>query len=130
MEIALSVRSKLEFVQGERPKPTDPVLHNKWKRCNDVIMTWLLNSVSKKVVRHILHAKDVASAWRILHNRYAGSNVSRKFYLKEVSNIRQGDLDIANYFEKLNAFWKELDAMSKRTGCEEDSDCNNCRESV
>ncbi|CAM8902807.1 unnamed protein product [Rhodiola kirilowii] len=108
MEIALSVRSKLEFVQGLRPKPTDATLATKWKRCNDVITTWLLNSLSKKVVSHILHAKDTASAWRILHSRYASSNVSRKFYLKkEVSNIKQGDLDIANYFEKLNAFWKE-----------------------
>ncbi|KAL9689696.1 hypothetical protein QQ045_010085 [Rhodiola kirilowii] len=128
MEIALSVRSKLDFVLGKQPKPTDPVLSAKWKRCNDVIMTWLLNSVSKKVVSHILHAKDVASAWRVLHNRYAGSNVSRKFYLKkDVSNIRQGDHDIANYFEKLNGFWKEIDAMSKRSGCEEDGDCNYCR---
>ncbi|CAM8984340.1 unnamed protein product [Rhodiola kirilowii] len=128
MEIALSVRSKLEFVQGERPKPTDAALAVKWKRCNDVVMTWLLNSVSKKVVSHILHAKDATTAWRILHNRYAGSNVSRKFYLKkEVSNIRQGDLDIANYFEKLNAFWKELDSMSKRISCDEDSECANCR---
>ncbi|KAL9688698.1 hypothetical protein QQ045_033122 [Rhodiola kirilowii] len=89
MEIALSVRAKLEFVEGKRPKPTDPALSVKWKRCNDVIMTWLLNSVSKKVVSHILHAKDVASAWHILHSRYVGLNVSRKFYVKkEISNIR------------------------------------------
>ncbi|KAL9659219.1 hypothetical protein QQ045_018697 [Rhodiola kirilowii] len=128
MEIALSVRSKLEFVQGLRPKPTDATLATKWKRCNDVITTWLLNSLSKKVVSHILHAKDTASAWRILHSSYASSNVSRKFYLKkEVSNIKQGDLDIANYFEKLNAFWKELESMSKRSSCDEDSTCADCR---
>ncbi|CAM8888862.1 unnamed protein product [Rhodiola kirilowii] len=128
MEIALSVRSKLEFVEGKRPKPTDPTLSVKWKRCNDVIMTWMLNSVSKKVVNHILHAKDAASAWRILHSRYAGSNVSRKFFVKkEISNIKQGDLDVASYFEKLNAYWKELDSMSKRSGCDEDSTCASCR---
>ncbi|KAL9684806.1 hypothetical protein QQ045_022247 [Rhodiola kirilowii] len=57
MEIALSIRSKLEFVLGEHPKPTDPAFSVKWKRCNDVIMTWLLNSVSNKVVSHILHAR-------------------------------------------------------------------------
>ncbi|CAM8880974.1 unnamed protein product [Rhodiola kirilowii] len=131
MEIALSVRSKLEFVLGKHPKPSDPALHSKWKRCNDVILTWLLNSVSKKIVNHILHAKDVAHAWRILHIRYAGSNVSRKFYLKkEVSNIKQGDMDVAGFFEKLNAYWKELDAMSKLVGCDEDSECSNCRISV
>ncbi|KAL9686915.1 hypothetical protein QQ045_031309 [Rhodiola kirilowii] len=129
MEITLSVCSKLEFVQGGHPKPADLALSVKWKRCNDVIMTWLLNLVSKKVVNHILHAKDVASAWRILHTRYAGSNVSRKFYLKkEICNINQGELDIAKFFEKLNAYWKELDALSKRFGCDEDSECANCRE--
>ncbi|CAM8930112.1 unnamed protein product [Rhodiola kirilowii] len=131
MEIALSVRAKLEFVEGKRPKPIDPTLSAKWKRCNDVIMTWLLNSVSKKVVSHILHAKDAATAWRILHSRYAGSNVSRKFYVKkEISNIRQGELDVANYFEKLNGYWKELDSLSKRTGCGEDNTCNDCKESA
>ncbi|CAM8903825.1 unnamed protein product [Rhodiola kirilowii] len=127
-EIALSVRSKLVFVLGKHSKSTDPTLSSKWKHCNDVIMAWLLNSVSKNVVSHILHAKDAASAWRILYTRYAGSNVSRKFYLKkEISNIKQGDLDVAYFFEKLNAYWKELDAMSKRIGCDEDGECNNCR---
>ncbi|CAM8895309.1 unnamed protein product [Rhodiola kirilowii] len=91
VEIAMSVQIKLDFVLGKHPKPTDHTLSSKWKHCNDVIMTWLLNSVSKKVVSHILHAKDAASVWHVLHTRYTGSNVSRKFYLKkEISNIKQG----------------------------------------
>ncbi|KAL9682259.1 hypothetical protein QQ045_014054 [Rhodiola kirilowii] len=89
MEIALSARSKLEFVNGKYPKPTEGIMVDKWQRCNDAIMSWLLASVSPIVHGQILHAKDVATALKILHTRYAGSNVSRKFSLKrDLGNMK------------------------------------------
>ncbi|CAM8883001.1 unnamed protein product [Rhodiola kirilowii] len=77
MEIALSGRSKLTFVQGKYPKPSDPVMVAKWQRCNDVLMSWLICSVSKKIVGEILHARDVMTAWETLQSSYAGTNLAR-----------------------------------------------------
>ncbi|CAM8928639.1 unnamed protein product [Rhodiola kirilowii] len=116
MEIALSARSKIGFVLGDHPRPEDPLLIPKWQRCNDVVMSWLISSVSKQIVGQILHSFDAADAWNTLHIRYAGSNLSRKFALKrDICNLMQGDMSIDAYFEKLTDYWGELDAMR---GCD------------
>ncbi|CAM8899731.1 unnamed protein product [Rhodiola kirilowii] len=77
MEIAMSGRSKLAFIQGKYPKPSDPVMAEKWQRCNDVLMSWLICSVSKKIVGEILHARDAMTAWETLQSSYAGTNLAR-----------------------------------------------------
>ncbi|KAL9676626.1 hypothetical protein QQ045_004842 [Rhodiola kirilowii] len=96
MRIALSTRLKLGFVEGEHPRPTDPNLQARWQRCNNVIMSWLLCSVSPDVTDQILDSTDVADAWNCLHMMYAGSNLSRKFALQqEIANLMQGTMKVA-----------------------------------
>ncbi|CAM8947931.1 unnamed protein product [Rhodiola kirilowii] len=132
IEIALSARLKLDFVLGRhsRPGDDDPMLA-KWQRCNDVVMSWLINSVSKQIVGQILHADDVAAAWQTLHVRYVGSNLSRKFSLKkDICNLLQGDMDIASYFDKLTNYWEELDAMRGRRSSVLGKNCVECRENL
>ncbi|KAL9691886.1 hypothetical protein QQ045_012313 [Rhodiola kirilowii] len=94
-------------------------------------MSWLLVSVSLIVHGQILHAKDVATAWKILHTRYAGSNVSRKFALKrDLGNMKQGDLDLAHYYAKLAKFWEESEAISsvRYMNCVIGDKCGKCTE--
>ncbi|CAM8965394.1 unnamed protein product [Rhodiola kirilowii] len=74
MEIAMSRRSKLAFIQGKYPKPSDPVMAARWQRCNDVLMSWLICSVSKKIVSEILHVRDAMTAWETLQSSYAGTD--------------------------------------------------------
>ncbi|CAM8998473.1 unnamed protein product [Rhodiola kirilowii] len=129
MEIALSARDKLEFVEGQIPIPTDVKLKARWKRCNNVIMTWILNSVSKNVVGQILHSENVDVAWRSLNMKYGGSNVSRKFSLQqEIANLMQGNMDVSGYHEKLVNLWHELDSMRKYKMCIIAGDCSKCQE--
>ncbi|CAM8953148.1 unnamed protein product [Rhodiola kirilowii] len=131
MRIALSARLKLGFVEGEHPRPNDPTLKARWQRCNDVIMSWLLCSVSPDVTGQILDSTDVADAWKCLHMMYAGSNLSRKFALQqEITNLMQGTMTVAKYFETLCGLWRELDAMRERKGCSLLDDCVRCQDSA
>ncbi|CAM8965547.1 unnamed protein product [Rhodiola kirilowii] len=131
MRIALSARLKLGFVEGDHPKPTDPTLKARWQRCNDVIMSWLLCSVSPDVTGQILDSTDVADAWNCLHMMYAGSNLSRKFALQqEIANLMQGTMTVAKYFEALCGLWRELDAMRERRGCSLSDECVRCQDSA
>ncbi|CAM8878685.1 unnamed protein product [Rhodiola kirilowii] len=131
MRIALSARLKLGFVEGEHPRPNDPVLRARWQRCNDVIMSWLLCSVSPDVTGQILDSSDVADAWNCLHMMYAGSNLSRKFTLQqEITNLMQGTMTVAKYFEKLCGLWGELDAMRERRMCSLSDECVRCQDSA
>ncbi|CAM8901423.1 unnamed protein product [Rhodiola kirilowii] len=129
MEIALSARDKLEFVEGEIPMPTEAKQKARWKRCNNVIMTWILNSVSKNVVGQILHSENVAIAWKSLNMKYGGSNVSRKFSVQqEIASLMQGDLDVSSYHEKLVNLWHELDSMRRYKICVVADGCVKCQE--
>ena len=50
VRMALNVRNKLGFIDGTIFKP--PADHRdfgSWSRCNDMVSTWLMNSVSKKI---------------------------------------------------------------------------------
>ncbi|CAM8882906.1 unnamed protein product [Rhodiola kirilowii] len=49
----------------------------RWQRCNDVLMSWLICSVSKKIVGEILHPRDAMTAWETLQSSYAGTNLAR-----------------------------------------------------
>ncbi|CAM8932740.1 unnamed protein product [Rhodiola kirilowii] len=129
MEIALSARLKLSFIQGKFPKPDDRKGRAKWQRCNDVIMSWLISSVSEDIVGQILHAKDVMTAWNILHARFAGTNLARKSGLmKEANSLVQGDMDVATYHGKLSKIWQELDSIKKISACPADGNCVCCGE--
>ena len=56
MLIALSVKNKLGFIDGSIPKPDSsnlPLL-NSWIRNNNVVISWILNSVSKEISASII----------------------------------------------------------------------------
>lgn len=56
MKIVLSVENKLGFIDGSIPKPleSDHNLKNAWIRNNNIVISWLLNSVSKDISASIL----------------------------------------------------------------------------
>ncbi|KAJ0853260.1 putative RNA-directed DNA polymerase [Helianthus annuus] len=50
MKLALEAKNKFGFVNGKCEKSTeDDVLASQWDRCNSVVLTWLLNSVSEEL---------------------------------------------------------------------------------
>ena len=53
--MALNVRNKLGFIDGMVSKPSS--MHRDygaWSRCNGMVATWLMNSVSKKIGQSFL----------------------------------------------------------------------------
>lgn len=53
--MALNVRNKLGFIDGTIPRP--PLTqrdYGVWSRCNDIMATWLINFVSKKIGQCLL----------------------------------------------------------------------------
>ena len=51
----LNIRNKLELVDGMIPKPPSNSRDlGLWSRCNDMIATWLMNSISKNSGQSLL----------------------------------------------------------------------------
>ncbi|XP_074293703.1 uncharacterized protein LOC141620837 [Silene latifolia] len=75
MLIALSAKNKLGFIDGSIPKPAaNAATANSWQRCNDVVFSWILSSVSPTIADSILFNNTAKDAWDELQERFGQSN--------------------------------------------------------
>ncbi|KAL6311049.1 hypothetical protein AAG906_011936 [Vitis piasezkii] len=91
MTISLNAKSKLGFIDGTTtmPSATDkPDEHASWKKCNDMILSWILNSLSR----------DLATV-----------NAPRIFQIeRDIACLTQDQMTVAAYYTRLKKLWDEL----------------------
>ncbi|XP_019232969.1 PREDICTED: uncharacterized protein LOC109213609 [Nicotiana attenuata] len=99
----LPVKNKLGFMSGEckQPNPQSPT-YRQWERCDNMVTSWILNSLSKEIADSVEYASDVVELWKELEDRYEQTNGARLYQIqKEINNLSQGALDIASYYTKM-----------------------------
>ncbi|XP_019250937.1 PREDICTED: uncharacterized protein LOC109229840 [Nicotiana attenuata] len=111
--IAILAKNKLGFINGTCPAPA--ITSNEyqpWTRCNDMVTSWLLNSLSKDIGDSVIYSKSAKDLWTSLEHRFGRSNGAKLYHLrKELSSLVQGTSDITGYFTKLKRLWDELDSL-------------------
>lgn len=72
MSIALSSELKYDFIDGTHVKPTanSPLLTH-WMRYNNMVTSWLLNSLSVDIRNIIVYIATTREIWLDLEVRYA-----------------------------------------------------------
>ncbi|XP_055835287.1 uncharacterized protein LOC129903789 [Solanum dulcamara] len=119
MWIALTAKNKSGFVDGSSPKSsagTDK--HRAWSRANNMVISWLLNSLSREISESVLYYSTAKDIWTELEARFGQSSGDRLFQLqKELSDLIQGASDIASYFTKKKRLWDELDTLDSFSPC-------------
>lgn len=91
MQMALKAKKKIGFVNGliVQPSMTDPT-YEVWKRCNNMVSSWIINLVAKENGGSIICARTTKGMWKDLKIRFAQENGSRIFQLhKELSALMQ-----------------------------------------
>lgn len=80
MILALSAKNKLGLVTGKLPEPpsTSPYSVH-WQRCNDMVITWSINSISPEITSSIVYIPYAFEIWNELHTRFKESNGPRLF---------------------------------------------------
>ncbi|XP_059295490.1 uncharacterized protein LOC132048822 [Lycium ferocissimum] len=93
-------------------KPDEDLL-NCNGRCNDLVVSWLTDSLSKDLARSVESSEYAKDVWSELEERYGKADAARVFELKkDLAHIAQGAVDIASYFNKIKQHWDEIDALS------------------
>ncbi|XP_075088068.1 uncharacterized protein LOC142170144 [Nicotiana tabacum] len=80
--IALSVKNKLGFINGSFPSPVATSKdHQPWSRCNDMVTSWLLNSLSKDIGDSVIYSKSTMDLWTSLEHRFGQFNGAKLYHL-------------------------------------------------
>ena len=111
MTIALSVKNKIGFIDESIKKPsgTNSAILNSWIRKNMMIISWILNSVSKEISASIIFAEFASEIWLDLKDRFQQSNGPRIFQLRrELMHLNQDQDSVSVYFTNLKSLWEEL----------------------
>lgn len=122
MLISLSVKNKLGFIDGSitRPVDSDPMI-NPWIRNNNMVISWILNSVSKEISASAIYCDSASVIWKDLKERFSQKKGPRIYQLRrELSNLTQDQLSVSSYFTKLKTIWEEM--SNYRPGCS----CSKC----
>ncbi|PWA63000.1 hypothetical protein CTI12_AA355130 [Artemisia annua] len=115
VEIALSTKRKLGFIRGTVPRSMDDAnLQEQWDTCNNLVIIWLMNSVSESIGKSIMFMGTAHAIWLQLETRFALSNGFHKYKLnKETYGIMQSGRSISEYYTNMKCVWEELDSMNE-----------------
>ena len=130
MLIALSVKNKVGFVNGDLQKPnsSEANMYNSWMRNNNLVISWILNSVSKEISASIMFAESAHEIWNDLKDRFCQSNGPRIFQIRrEITHLNQNQDSISVYFTKLKSLWEELSNFRPHCSCGK-CECNGVKE--
>lgn len=110
MVMALTAKNKVGFVNGSilRPDPDD-LLYSAWIRCNSMVISWILNAVTRDIADSLLYIDSALEIWTDLRDRFHQSNGPRFFQIKtHMVALHQGSLDVSTYYTRLKTLWDEL----------------------
>lgn len=89
-----------------------------WERCNAIVLSWILNTVSKELFAGIVFASSAAAVWSDLSERFHKIDGSRIYFLhREITSSSQSTVSISAYFTKLRLLWDEYDALVRPFAC-------------
>nr|XP_017217324.1 PREDICTED: uncharacterized protein LOC108194896 [Daucus carota subsp. sativus] len=119
IRIALSTKLKLGFIDGTVHKPaTTSNQYALWKRGDDLVDSWILNSVSTEIRKSIVYMHTSQQIWEDLFKRYSQSNVPQLLNLrKELVSLTQGTKSINVYFTTFRGLIDELENLAPIPRC-------------
>ncbi|KAM0028767.1 putative transcription factor interactor and regulator CCHC(Zn) family [Helianthus debilis subsp. tardiflorus] len=119
MKLALEAKNKYGFIDGKCVKSeNDLVLASQWDRCNSVVLTWLLNSISEDLFLGRVFSKLASEVWTDLKESFYRVDGSVVYGLyKKINSVSQNGMSVAEYYNKLTTMWKQFDAMLHLPTC-------------
>ncbi|KAL0427911.1 UNVERIFIED_CONTAM: Retrovirus-related Pol polyprotein from transposon RE1 [Sesamum latifolium] len=119
IKIALRAKMKLGFINEKNPKPQESDDgFEQWERADGMVISWILNSISKDIVESFLYIDTASDLWVELESRYGVSNRPMIYQLqRKIASAAQRTLSVSAYFNKLKKLWDELGCLVTNPSC-------------
>ncbi|KAK1433710.1 hypothetical protein QVD17_10625 [Tagetes erecta] len=119
MELALLVKNKTGFIDKSCVKSaTNPILAKQWERCNSVVLSWILNSISEELYVGQIFSKVASEVWDELKETYNKVDGSIIYNLhRQINSTNQNGNPISDYYHKLNCMWRQYDTLVNLPKC-------------
>ena len=118
-KMALISKNKIGFITGTIPVPdTQSPLYQPWKHCNNLIISWLLNSVSQSITQSVIYFDSATDIWNDLWERFSqGDLLCIAELQEEIYAVKQGPQNVTDYFTNLKTLWEKLDNYRSLSSC-------------
>ena len=81
MERALRIKSKFWLIDGSvsltLAMEKVPILVQSWARCNDIVVSWIINCVSSRIATSMVYRKTAKEVWNKFQNMFSQGNGPR-----------------------------------------------------
>ncbi|XP_074369440.1 uncharacterized protein LOC141710810 [Apium graveolens] len=127
--IALSAKNKLGLVNGTCPRPeVNSPLRSQWDRVNDMVISWILNTVSEEISNGMDFVTSAQEMWEELHGQFSSVNGHRVYQvLKDIHALEQGDKSVEIYYHKLKNLWDEYSVLETVNACKCGCTCGSAK---
>ncbi|GAU11490.1 hypothetical protein TSUD_344800 [Trifolium subterraneum] len=119
MRRALGAKNKLAFIDRSIPIPDIQDLNRSaWERCNHLIHSWIINSVSENIAQTLVFHENCVDVWEDLQERFSKIDRVRIANLRSsINNLKQGSKSVLEYFTEMKMLWEELNSHRPIPSC-------------
>lgn len=103
MQRVLGAKNKLVFIDASIPVPDLLDLNRSaWERCNYLLHSWFLNSVTPPIAQTIVFLENAIDVWKDLKEQFSKVDRIRVANLRsEINNLKQGSKSVLDYFTEM-----------------------------
>ncbi|GAU25332.1 hypothetical protein TSUD_375950 [Trifolium subterraneum] len=89
-----------------------------WNRCNMLVHSWIMNSVSECIAQSIVFMENAFDVWNDLKERFAQSDLVRISELQqEIYALKQDSRIVTEFYSALKLLWEELEIYLPMPNC-------------
>ena len=106
VQMALRAKTKLSFINGTSTPPgIDSPHFSNWKKADCMVLSWLLNSISKDILESFIYESCSWDLWLEIESRFKESSGPMIYHIqRQINPTTQGNLTITQYYLKLKRF--------------------------
>ena len=96
MMIALNARNKMKLINGEFEEPAvNSEIRSLWERSNDMVISWILNTVSEQIDNNLSFVNTAQALWSELNEHYSQLDGHRIYQVSnDLVNLKQGNTSV------------------------------------